>query len=332
MILINNAILHILNFNSNITVFSEKELDIKNPGVEAFLTKHIEKSINDPGLKSGSFQANSKFKNLMNDYIKSDLDFIEFSIYSASTLYKEITKSDDMYSLDLIVCDFNVDDNRFIGILECVNRVAFTHHVVKDKNIIKNNIVNHYSILPSPSQKLEECAFINISSSEIKFLDKKRCIEGQDIFIIPDVLLECSSSVSPKDTIKLVNSITRKVAEKHGQSSVLAVSKAKNSIIENTEVSECLEPRQLGKEIFASKVMQEEFVREVQNAGIPETVKIEKTFAVKTARNHKIKTDTGIEITVPIDYFQNKDYIEFINNPDGTLAIELKNIGKIVNK
>ena len=55
-------------------------------------------------------------------------------------------------------------------------------------------------------------------------------------------------------------------------------------------------------------------------------------YAQKAGRSHKIKTDTGIEITFPSEYIENTDFIQFINNPDGTLSIELKNIGKIVNK
>ena len=43
-------------------------------------------------------------------------------------------------------------------------------------------------------------------------------------------------------------------------------------------------------------------------------------------------TDTGIEITIPLDYYNNKDYIEVLNMPDGRLAIQIKNIGNIENK
>ena len=70
----------------------------------------------------------------------------------------------------------------------------------------------------------------------------------------------------------------------------------------------------------------------MQNAGIPAEVKLDRDFAIKKGRNHKIKTDTGIELLFPVDYFENKDFIEFINKPDGTISIELKNIGKIMNK
>ena len=50
---------------------------------------------------------------------------------------------------------------------------------------------------------------------------------------------------------------------------------------------------------------------------------------MKKGRSQKIKTDTGIEITFPAEYAGNDDFIEFINQPDGTISIAVKNIGKI---
>ena len=72
-------------------------------------------------------------------------------------------------------------------------------------------------------------------------------------------------------------------------------------------------------------------MKEVKNACIPDAVKVDMDLALKKGKNHRIKTDTGIEIAFPADYFKNTDYIEIINNPDGTLSIALKNIGKITN-
>lgn len=333
MITINRSILHILDFNSGISVFSDQELDIQDISVSTFLIKHVEKSLSDLNSKSGSFLDDSKFEKQMMDYINNKIDFVEFSSYIANLIYSTIIRSDKLDSQDLIICDFNEDNNRLIGILLCVNKVGFTHQVLKDDNKIKNNIINHYAILPNISQKLEEYAFINTASLKIKFLCKKSYIDGEDTFVIPDIILECSSSISQKDTIKLVNSITRKVAENHGQSSLVAISKLKSYIYENSEVSDSIESLKLSMEVFdSSPLMQEEFIREAKDAGVPKKMKLDKAFAIKTGKIHKIKTDTGIELAFPVDYAQNKDYIEFINNPDGTLSIELKNIGKIINK
>ena len=113
----------------------------------------------------------------------------------------------------------------------------------------------------------------------------------------------------------------------------MAVSKAKSLILQNAEESEVLSPVKLGQKVFAeSTIMQDAFEKKVIEKEISQDVKIEHEAAVKTSKSHKIKTDTGIELSFPAEYFANQKFIEFINNPDGTISIELKNIGKIINK
>ncbi|EHQ92115.1 nucleoid-associated protein [Desulfosporosinus youngiae] len=331
--IINKAILHILDFKSGIMVFSDQELDIGSKSVLTFLTKHIEKIMNDSGSKSGNFNADSSYKKKLTEYVTDNIDFTSFSVHTAELVYSAISLSDILEPADLIVCDVNIDDKRFIAILKCNNKVGFTHQVIKNEGKIQNGIINHYAILPNISQKIDEYAIIEVSSLDIRFCDKKRFIDGKDTYILSDIVLGCNSTISPKNAIDLLHSITRMVSENHGQSSVAAISKVKNYLVENAEVSEYLDTTELGKEVFnSSPIMQEEYIKEVKNTGIPETVKVDRSFAIKKGKNHRIKTDTGIEITFPADYFHNKDYIEFINNPDGTLSIEMKNIGKIINK
>lgn len=330
---INRAILHILDFASNLTVFSEQELELGSSSVGEFLMKHIEKSYCDPALKHGTFNADSRFRPQLAAYGNGEIGFATLSVQIAGSLYEAIAQSDKLIPADILVCDLTVNGERVVAILKCNNRIGFTHQVTQEETGIRNRIINHYAILPNPSQKLDEYAFVGVDSLDIRFVDKKCSINGQEVFILPEVVLECSSRVSQKDTIGLVTSITRKVAESHGENPAIAVSKAKTFMIESTEVSEYLDPVELGKEVFAaSPLMQQEYLMEVGQAGIAEAVKIDKSLAVRTGRTHKIKTDTGIEISIPVDYFQDKNYVEFINNPDGTLSIELKNIGKLLSK
>ncbi|MDR3589566.1 MAG: nucleoid-associated protein [Negativicutes bacterium] len=333
--IINKAILHVLDFHSGVTVFSEQELDSQNASVATFLTKHVEKLYSDSNAQSGLFYPDSDFKGRLTAYLDGSLDFTAFSVYVGEQVYSVVSLSEILDPADLIVCDLSIEGERFLAVLKCNNKVGFTHQVVTADGMVRNDIINHYAILPSITQKLDEYALIDLNSLQIRFGDKKRSIDGEDIYIIPEKILECSSSISPKKAIDLVNTIARKVSENHGQnavSSVAAVSKAKNYLVENAEVSDYLNPVELGRRVFSSSpMMQDEYIKEVQQAGIPETVKVDRALAEKKGKSHKIKTDTGIELAFPADYFQNTDYIEFINNPDGTLSIQLKNIGKIVN-
>ena len=43
------------------------------------------------------------------------------------------------------------------------------------------------------------------------------------------------------------------------------------------------------------------------------------------------KNDNGIELSIPIELYRDPDVVEFINNPDGTTSVMIKNIEKIKN-
>ena len=333
IIIINKAILHILDFNSGMTLFSEQELDANNNSVLTFLTKHIEKICADPNAKPGAFHPDSEFKKQMTAYLDGHDDFLSFSQYIGQTAYSALSQTETPEPCDVVISDVTIDDNRFVAIFKCNNKTGFTHHVTVTDGKVTNDIINHCAILPSLTQKIDEYALIEINTLAVKFNDKKKSLNGETAFVIPEFILDCSSSVSQKNAIDLVKTITHKVSEAHGQSTVAAVAKAKQYIVENAENSEYLSPLDLGKTVFASSpLLQDEYRKEVQNAGIPAEVKVDRDFAIKKGRNHKIKTDTEIELLFPVDYFENKDFIEFINKSDGTISIELKNIGKIINK
>ena len=52
---------------------------------------------------------------------------------------------------------------------------------------------------------------------------------------------------------------------------------------------------------------------------VPEHVPVERKQVERAAvRNHKIRTDTGIEISFPAEMGSNSEYIEFVNEPNGS--------------
>lgn len=333
MIIINKAILHILDFNSGVTVLSDQELSIEN-SVETFLLKHIEKSCQDQNAKLGKFYEDSVFRKKFNDYIRGEgVDFITFSRDVVDMLYFAIAKSDKLDSTDILISDLTMDGNRMLGIFKCNNRMGFIHQVVQTEIGIKNDIISHYAIMPGLTQRIDEYAFVDALTEEIRFADKKYSVEGESVSILPDLILECTVTASPKATMELVSTITKKVAENHGQSTVEAVTAAKSLIAQNLQDSEYLQPKELGERIFqSSPMMQAEYLNEIEQAGLADSVRIDQELALKKIKSHKLKTDTGIELNIPLDYFQNTDYVEFINHPNGTLSINLKNIMKLVNK
>ncbi len=333
MITIHHAILHILDFHSGLTVFSEHELDCGSSSVFTFLSKHLEKLQKAVNGKSGSFYDDSPLKARLTAYTAGETEFVAFSADLAERTYAALAQSEDPQPLDVLVVDFTTDDIRMLALLLCDNKVGFTHQVVQEDSRVRNEIINHYAILPQPSQKIDEYALIQLDSLAILFNEKKRLVNGQEAFALSDQVLSCDAALSVKETLAAVRSVAEEIAENHGKSTLETVAKVKSRLAETAEISETLDLAALGRELFpASPLLQQEYAAELKNCGLPETVTLDRDFAVKSSRSHKIKTDTGIEVTFPADYFQNTEFIEFINNPNGTISIQLKNIGKIINK
>ena len=109
--------------------------------------------------------------------------------------------------------------------------------------------------------------------------------------------------------------------------------KVRSMISKNAEVSDTLNPETIVDTVFANQPQQKEAAKKaLAEQDMLRPLPVNREFAAKVGEKHKIKTDTGIEISFPVEYMKNSDFIEIVTNPDGTLRIELKNISKILNK
>ena len=332
MVIIDKAILHILDFNSGMTVYSDEELTVQD-SIETFLLKHIEKSWGSQDAKPGTFYDDSHCAQLVKEYLSGEMSFVPFSKELTKKLEDAFVHAEEMTSSDVIVADVRIDDRRQIVIFKSNSHIGYTHQVNQTEAGIKNEIINHYSIMPNLSQKMEEFAFIDTESKEISVTAKKYTIDGNSILVFPEILLECSLTPSPKEAIKNLSKTAAKVAEAYGQDKVATEAAVKSYVTENMQNTDELDLVEAGKEIFKENPsMQADFDNAIKEAGFTEPVKMDQEATIKKMCKHKLKTDTGIELTIPSEYFDNTEFMEFHNNEDGTLSIMLKHIGNIVNR
>lgn len=330
------AILHILDASSGVSVYSDEELDIQDASINNFITKHIERIFEDAGLRTGEFAENSGFKYQLTEYLKDGENyFITLSQFIAKRIYEGVSQSDKPDASDLIVCECIINEKNILAVLKCENKIGYTHQVMQDEGKIKNQIINHYAILPTTTQKISECAFINTDDFSIRYTGKKRRIDGETTDLIADVLLECVYDISSRESVNAVKRIAKKVTEENGGDALETLSKMKEYITENVEEgeNEYIETEKVAEKVFDGKPgMREEFMEKVEKANVPQKVQLNSYVTKKLASNVKIVTDIGVEIVFPAEYYRNSEYIEFINNEDGTISIQINNIGEVINK
>ena len=330
---IKKAVLHVLDGMSGTKFFSDAELDTEDAAINTFITKHIEKVFGGAGLRSGEFTQGSGFKYHVKQYLSGETDFVHLSAAAAERMYEGIAASEEPESCDVIVCECVANEVPLIAILKCDNKIGYTHQVTKEEGHIKNLLINHYAILPTTTQKISECAFINTNDLTIKYCGKRRTIDGEKTDLIADVLLECVFDISPRESINAVNKIAKKVTEDNGGDSVETTAKLKKFVTESSLEEEFIEPEKIAAAVFDGRpVMRDEFMEKLGEADVPEKVEVNNYITKKMSSNVKLGTDIGVEVSFPAEYYRDNEHIEIINNEDGTISIKINNIGEIINK
>ena len=333
MLLIEKAILHILDFTGGEAVLSSQELMLEVNAIE-FLNKHIEKTIGSQDAKNGTFYNNSEFAKKLNSLVAGELDFVAFTQDVAQQLYHVLETSEDARNSDLFFAQVRRDDIPYLVIFKCTNATGYVHNVfMTEDGSVSTELLNSNSLLPGLTQKMEEFAYINLDSKEVLVKGKKYNIDGNVVFALPELLLECGQAPSPSDTIKEIKKAAKKVADAYCQDQVETAAAVKTYIAENVQEDGQLDPVAVGEAVFKDKPnMQADFQQEIEQAGVKEPVPVDKEATLKKMRKHRLSTDTGIELSIPTEFFENTEFVEFFKEEDGSMSITLKNIQNISNK
>lgn len=333
IITINKAILHILDTSSGTTIYSDYEFDSENPVMASYINTHIEKLYDDASLRIGNFNSNSGFLYKLKQYKNNDLNFVAFSKYTGEKLYELIQSSDNIHSFDLVICDFIANETHEIAILKCDNKIGHIHKVITEESKIRNEIVNYAAILPTPTQRISECVFINLETFEIRYKSKKIISEGEKIDLFADGLLECIYDISSKESFNAVERIVKKVAKEYGGDGIDEAAKIKDYVKNTALVKEHIDLDEVSKKVFDNSISaREEFLLKSHKAMVPETFPMNEYITKKINKNIKIAADNGIEISFPAEYYNDGDNIIITPNEDGTICVQINNIKELEKK
>ena len=330
---INHAILHVFDFVSCVNVYAQEELDLSSKNAKRYVTSHAKKALGNIDSKRGEFAENSMFAEELRCYFRGQREFVDLSVQVAEFIAGELGRMEKTESADLLVVDFEDDPDNTVR--EMTDDEAEAAYRGEGKRYFafmlleaKQAYMHEVGYGESGAQRVD----IESKTLSVSFCDKERAIAGENRWLIPDGLLQCSMEASSKEVFDTVTRIVEEVAEEYGANAAVAVSKAKAYVAENADESDELAPWDMGEEVFEDEPLQKRFEQALADEALPERVVVEKNVAKRVAKSHKIRTDTGIDITFPAEYGENPDFIEFVSGPNGLINIELKNIGHIENR
>ncbi len=351
MLKVSQAILHVFDFESGSKYYSEAPLDLENRPTKSYVQRRLRKIVGNAESNHGEFAEDSGFAGELEHYLMGGAEFQGFSVQIAEWFWEELRRAEELEQVDLLVADFidtdavPVDANstdaevdaafdgpegkRFFAVVLLPRKQSFVHEIGGGAN----EILRMDTALPNPTAKIDTYVLVDCDSFAIDFHDKERSIGGETIQILPDKFLQCTAAASTQQVFTEVSEIVQDVAEEYGLTPAVEVGRAKAAVAQQADREEVVAPLEIGRVVFEDRPdVQQVFEERVREAKLPEEAPVRRGVANRLAKNHKIKTDTGIEITFPSDLADKPGYLDFSTGADGTISITIGNVAHIENK
>lgn len=331
-IIIRNAIVHILDSTIGMPVLSDTLLEL-GPDLNDFLRGHIYKIASSDDVKSCQFnKEESAVYNIILEFNEENL--IQISQDLSNHLYMIMNQNIDITPADLLVVTYQVNSTMHLALLKMNYKESYIHITGSDVYGNTNDIIKQKATLPSESTKLSEAVLINLSDYSIELVEKKYEINGVKTNYLSKIFLQCMSKLSPKTKLNIVTKAVEQIHQKYYEEDFDKHMEAK-SILHNEYIEQgSINISSLGEKIFKDNIeVREDFDQKLEKYNIEaDEVKPRNKQTTKKFEKQFLTTDTGIEINIPMDQYNNKKNVEFITNPDGTISVIIKNINHIISK
>lgn len=320
---ITEAYLHVLDAQSNVKLLSERpmQLDLE---ISAYADKHIEGFFEHLDISTSDLIHATRITHERSD-------FKQLALAVADLFFDVMQKTEDIKPCDLMCLKFEREGIDYAGFLKLNFRTSYAHAVEIEDNLITNKIIRQVTTLPYKSQKVEEGFIIDMTHNKALIKDKLVMIEGSKTRYIAEEVLGLRSEMTVKRKIDLITKTAQKVMEKYDDQPMVKTAAVKKMITAHLDDHGAIDMATIVNQCFDTKVAREAYIQELEDKGIePESLLINASQSKKLRRTQKIKTASGVEIVLPFEYVSRRENLNIVTHPDGTISIELRNLGEIL--
>jgi len=327
--IITHACLEILDLRTSSYKFSDTELDFSKDLTHEYVEKIIEKVNKNSSKRIGTFHEDSKIKNLVKTY--DSANFVSFSKDIAKIFLDTLKAAGILESSDLLVVEYREDSNTFLGLILLENQEGITHESLLSDGQISNTITKNVYILPTSGLRINTFLLISLPDLNFYSVEKFREIDGIKKKVLEESIVNATFHPSTNEVYKAIKDEAKKISEESGEDAIQTLSNVKNYIY-NHAANDEIDIKDLADNLFTNETNKKDFKEHLALRGVSLNEPLEYNLVENKVKNQKIKTDTGIELIVPSEFFKDNNNLEIITNPDGTMTIQIKNFTKIIGR
>ena len=331
MLYIKEAILHIFDLNTNEPIFSFAGLNIEEKFTLDYIHAKIAKVVDSDNMKNGQFADDHTMVPL---FKQTETDFIEGTRALTEKFYQITKLNPEIPPADLLFVSFTMDEVPCLGLFKLNYSDSITHHVSYETDTLTNQLIVNRSILPSARQAIQEGMVLNLSDMSYNVVEKKHMITelAEKVFYFTEMFLENTPQPSLKENILMIKKAVQKTSKAFNDEEFQVLAETKDALVHSMEEENVIDHRIIADTLFGDNfAKKEKFFAEVDDLGYVDRSPAEVAIAGPKYSKQKLRLNNGIDISTPLELYRDPEVIEFINNPDGTTSVMIKNIEKIKN-
>lgn len=331
---IEKIILHILDPSVGLPVLSEEEHPNSGEIIE-FIENHIENIFSDVNIKKSFFKdEDNRIKDLCIDISNESDLFIEKTKKLAGMMYDILAQNVEIPPCDLICSSFKGNGKAYLGFFIFNYKTSYIHYVEELENGRLNTVVKQSTTLANINQRIDEFFIIDLEDYSILLKEKRYEINGEKDYYLSKHLLKSVGLLSDKAKVDIINNVSKKIVKDYYDNDVTKLAEIKSVMVESIEQTDSIDVDSIKTKVFKNNIdVQRIYDEEIDKKGlVDKTIEVNENLSKKIPRFQKLVMDNGIEIKIPIEYLSGSEKIEFLNNPDGTLSVLLKDIRDIQGK
>ncbi len=322
---LSKAIVHVLDQDAAAPVFSDKLLDIDGEAAD-YIESHIEKAFYNDAGKTCAFLPESDFPPLL---LEND-DFIKASKQIAERFFDVMREYPAIPSADLIVALCQIDGHECVAMLKMNYKAAFAHYYQQVEGCHYNALIKQRTILPPASSKPDESVIVDMTNGAVRLVEKKYELDGVKGFYLSEKILKSTQAQTERVRLQAVQAAAVQAVQKDYDESKQVECEVTTILAEEAVAGD----GNLSVERVRTRLEEEfpkavaSFERELEDTGIAVTERVQVPAArIKKMEYQSVKTESGIEMKIPTNLLTSEnEYVQFINEPDGTINLLIKGI------
>ena len=301
-----------------------------------------------------------------------ETSFIETRQAIANKLYIAMGEGLDIPAADLLFVTFQAEGTIYLALLKMNYKDSYTHEVTIDSSyelhktvdaedniipasasdedvantmdnitdttsdtpVINTGIIKTHSLLPSATSRIPEAVIINLSDYHIKLLEKRYEINGEKAFYLSENFLVCRTSIPPKKKLNILTRVINNISNKYDGADLKTKMDTKSALQKEYVDRQSFDVEEIGNKLFGkSPEKKSEFDEKMEQYDLQyDNFTVTNESTVKKLEKQVMVTDSGIEISIPMETYNKLANFEVQTDVTGKSTIIIRNIDNLVLK